>query len=139
MFTLSPHRRETSRYCKAIGRFGWYRVPNASNVRQIPSRDFGFELKILPIAELLPAIKVSLSRASEFGCEFGWPRARGGCLGGLGSHTGGKWAKCQVSLSPAQVTPSFSLSEFGFPGQPHLKFRGLTPRMRGCLPGQPAA
>jgi hypothetical protein len=22
----------------------------------------------------------SLSRASEFGCDFGWPRARGGCL-----------------------------------------------------------
>jgi hypothetical protein len=26
---------------------------------------------------------ISLSRASEFGCEFGWPRARGGCLGEL--------------------------------------------------------
>src|SRR4051812_46621779 len=25
----------------------------------------------------------NLSRASEFGCKFGWPRARGGCLSGL--------------------------------------------------------
>jgi hypothetical protein len=28
----------------------------------------------------------SLSRASEFGCEFGWPRIRGRCLGGAISH-----------------------------------------------------
>jgi hypothetical protein len=27
------------------------------------------------------AARASLSRASEFGCEFGWPRARGGYLG----------------------------------------------------------
>jgi len=65
MFALSPHRRATSRYCTAIGRFGWYRVPNASNVRQIPSRDFGFELKILPIAELLPAIKVKAAEDQD--------------------------------------------------------------------------
>jgi len=29
------------------------------------------------------------SRASEFGCEFGWPRARGRCLGGLAPIPGG--------------------------------------------------
>jgi hypothetical protein len=30
-----------------------------------------------------PSAFTSLSRASEFGCEVGWPRARGGCLGEL--------------------------------------------------------
>src|SRR5271170_2766250 len=29
------------------------------------------------------SFQASLSRASEFRCEFGWPRARGGYLGGV--------------------------------------------------------
>jgi hypothetical protein len=38
----------------------------------------------------------SLSRASEFGCEFGWPRIRGRCLGGL--------APTQITSKIAQLS-----------------------------------
>jgi hypothetical protein len=59
---------------------------------------------------------LSLSQASEFGCEFGWPRARGGCLGGLAPIPGLNGPSAQVGLSPAWATPRPALAEFAFRG-----------------------
>jgi hypothetical protein len=71
-------------------------------------------------------VNASLSRASEFGCDFGWPRARGGCLGGLAPIPGvnGLSAKSAYPLHGATSLPA--LAEFTFPGQPHLKFKDKT-------------
>jgi hypothetical protein len=65
----------------------------------------------------------SLSRASEFGCDFRMAASSRWISWRTGSHTGGKWAKCQVGLSPTLATPCPAFAEFTFPGRPHLKFR----------------
>jgi hypothetical protein len=69
------------------------------------------------IAEVVGANNAAMSRASEFGCEFGWPRARGGCLGGLApGQITSKLVILGVILQLGQKQPGSPLVVLGLKG-----------------------